>query len=107
MQSINSRYCLATLQPCMKGLLDLKTPLEGPEGHEMRVAIAAEARNIGLSIDKAIDLFKDQPDFNPETTRRHVEYIYSQGYYPYSCFTLRDKCSSLISPYCVKCPENG
>jgi hypothetical protein len=94
------------MRSCMKSLLASKTPLEGSEGHEMRVAIAAEAWNIGLSVDQTIELFKGQPDFNPETTRRHVEYIYSQGYYPYKCDTLREKCRSLISTYCIKCPEN-
>jgi hypothetical protein len=95
------------LRPCMKGLLELKTPLEGSEGNEMRVAIAAEAWNIGLKVDQAIELFKGQSDFNPEITRSHVEYIYTRGYYPYSCFALKEKCYSLISPYCVKCPENS
>jgi len=50
----------------------------GSEGHEMRVAIAAEARNVGYTIEQTIELFKDQPDFNPDITRKNVEYIYSQ-----------------------------
>ena len=39
----------------------------------MRVAIAAEAWNIGLPIERALQLFKDQPDFNIDVTRKKVE----------------------------------
>ena len=94
------------LRHCLKEILAAKIPLVGSEGHEMRVAIAAEAWNVGYTIEQTIELFKDQPDFNPDTTRKNVEYIYNNGYLPYSCSTLREKCGSLISPYCVKCPKN-
>ena len=94
------------LRPCLEEILAAKTPLEGSEGHEIRVAIAAEAWNVGYTIEQTIELFKDQPDFNLDITRNYVEYIYANGYLPYSCNTLRGKCNSLISPYCVKCPKN-
>ena len=94
------------IRHCLKGILAAKTSLEGSEGHEIRVAIAAEAWNVGYTIEQTIELFKDQPDFNPNTTRKNVEYIYTSCYRQYSCDTLVEKCSSLISPYCVKCPKS-
>jgi hypothetical protein len=94
------------LRHCLKEVLAARIPLVGSEGHEMRVAIAAEARNVGYTIEQTIELFKDQPDFNPDITRKNVEYIYASGYRQYSCDTLREKCSSLITPYCIKCPKN-
>ena len=93
------------LRQCLKEVLAAKIPLVGSEGNDMRVAIAAEARNVGYTIEQTIELFKDQPDFNLDITRNYVEYIYANGYLPYSCNTLRGKCNSLISPYCVKCPK--
>jgi hypothetical protein len=96
------------LRPCMKALLESSTLLEGSEGHIMRVAIAAEARNIGLTIEPAIELFRDQSDFKVEITRKHIDYIYREGYHPYSCSKLRDQCRSLVKPYCAGCTwSNG
>ena len=92
------------LRPCMQGVLANKTPLEGPEGHEMRVAIATEAWNIGLPIEKAIKLFRDQPDYNPEMTRKNVKDIYLRCYYLYECDTLKEKCGSIVMSYCHDCP---
>jgi hypothetical protein len=97
-------YTGGDLCPCMRGLLDDKIPLDGGDGHTMRVAIAAEARNIGLPVEAAIDLFKDQGDFNQDTTRRYVEDIYSRGYSRFSCKKLQDQCGLLVSPYCSTCP---
>jgi len=94
------------LRQCLKEVLAAKIPLVGSEGNDMRVAIAAEARNVGYTIEQTIELFKDQPDFNLDITRNYIEYIYANGYLPYSCNTLRGKCNSLISPRCVKCPKN-
>lgn len=95
------------LRHCMKNLLADKVSLNGGEGNDMRVAIAAEAYNIGLPIESTIDLFKDQPDFNRDISRRDVTYVYSRGYGRYSCQTLWDKCGSLVSPYCPTCPLSG
>ena len=68
-------YVGGNLRPCMKGLLQSTTLLEGFEGHTMRVAIAAEALNIGLTIEEAIELFKDQDDFKYEISRKQVKDI--------------------------------
>jgi hypothetical protein len=91
------------MRPCMQAVLHSKAPLEGPEGHAMRVAIASEAYNCGLTEDEAIELFKDLPDFNVEVTRKQIKYIYSKGYYSYSCNKLRDECSSFVRQYCNEC----
>jgi hypothetical protein len=96
----------SVLRPCMQGVLDAKTPLNGSEGNSMRVAIAAEALNIGLSIEQTIELFKDQPDFNIGITRKKVEDIYSRCYSRYKCETLQDQCGSLVSSYCSNCSDS-
>jgi DNA primase large subunit len=87
----------------MQGVLNVKIPLEGSEGHAMRVAIAVEAWNIGLSVEQAIELFKDQVDFDKGIARRHIIYVYARTYHPYSCDKLKEQCKSLVDPYCVKC----
>lgn len=92
-----------SFRPCISRILASKVALEGSEGHEMRVAIAAEARNIGLTEEQAVELFMNQPDFNREKSRRHISYIYSQGYRPYKCSTLKEKCPSLVLNYCAGC----
>jgi len=91
------------LRPCFQGILYAKTPMEGSEGHTMRLAIAAEARNIGLSIEETIKLFKNQLDFNEGITRRYVEDVYNRGYHPFSCEKLTEQCKSLVQPYCAGC----
>jgi hypothetical protein len=94
------------LRPCMRELLAAKTPLEGSEGHEMRVAIAVEAWNTGFTEDMAIELYKDQPDFNAGVSRTNVRDIYSRCYNPYLCEKLRDKCGSFVSSYCCNCASD-
>jgi DNA primase large subunit len=39
----------------------------------LRLAIAAEAWNIGMPIEKAVELFRPQDDFDPEISRAKVE----------------------------------
>jgi DNA primase large subunit len=91
------------MRPCVQAILHSKEPLKGSEGHTMRLAIASEAYNIGLTEDEAIKLFKDQPDFNVQVTRKNIEYVYSKGYNPYSCNKLRNECSSFVRQYCNEC----
>ncbi|MCJ7443469.1 MAG: hypothetical protein MUO26_02880 [Methanotrichaceae archaeon] len=93
------------LRPCMIAIIESGTQLNGPEGDNMRVAIAAEAWNTGMSIENAIELYKTQDDFDPEKTRSKLDYIYGR-YRPYRCETLRDQCHTLVSQYCQKCPRN-
>ena len=96
------------LRPCMQGVLNAKVPLEGHEGHAMRVAIAVEAWNIGLSVEQAIELFKDQADFDVAITRNNIEDVYGRAYHPYSCDKLKEQCKSLVDPYCADCTwSNG
>ncbi|MGD0954267.1 MAG: hypothetical protein ABR985_18070 [Methanotrichaceae archaeon] len=91
------------LRLCMRGALEAKVALEGSEGHEMRVAIATEAWNTGLTEGECIELFSVQPDFDKEVTRAKVKEIYARSYNPWNCDTLRDKCGSFVSPYCSDC----
>ena len=96
------------LRPCIQGVLNARVHLEGSEGHAMRVAIAVESWNIGLSVDKATELFKDQADFEAGITHNNIEYIYARAYRPYSCDKLKEQCKFLVDPYCRGCTwSNG
>jgi len=93
-------------RPCMKALIESGQQLDGAEGHDMRVAIATEAWHIGMPVEKAVELFRSQNDFDPETSRKKLDEIYARGYYPFACETLLDKSRSLVSSYCNSCPRN-
>lgn len=95
------------LRYCLLSVIAARISLEGAEGHEMRVAIASEAWNIGLSIDQAIEFFRHQPDFDAGVSRRKIEEIYSRCYRTYGCETLREKCGSFVSPYCPNCKSHA
>jgi hypothetical protein len=88
---------------CLKSILESGHPLEGPEGNEMRVVIGAEAKWSDLTLDDAVKLFQNVPDFDETITRNYLEYIYRGPYNRYRCDTILDKSSSIISPYCMKC----
>lgn len=90
----------------MRGLLNDGTSLDGGAGHMMRVAMAAEAWNMGLSIEEAIEMFRNQPDFDSGITREYVGDIYRRGYKRFSCRKLQDQCSSLVESYCASCPHS-
>ena len=89
--------------PCMRGLIEDKVPLEGSEGHEMRLAIAIKAGMMGLDAEFAANMFKDQRDFDFEYSLKKIKETWGYGYKPYSCETLRDKCCEIVKPYCGNC----
>ena len=91
-------------RPCFRGVIDSKVQLEGGEGHTMRVAIAAEALHCGLSEEETIDLFRNQDDFDEQTTSRNIRYIWNNNYRRYGCEKLQDQCSSFVKEYCEQCP---
>jgi DNA primase large subunit len=70
----------------------------------MRVAIAAEALRCGMSKEEAIDLFRNQDDFDEQTTIGYIRYILDNNYRRYGCEKLQDQCSSFVEGYCEKCP---
>jgi hypothetical protein len=90
--------------PCLQHLLDSHIQLLGGSGHAARTAIAIDAYHAGLSKEEAIDLFRHQEDFNLDYTAYQIESIYRKGLKPFSCSTLRDRCSDLVGSYCDTCP---
>jgi hypothetical protein len=90
-------------RPCLKAVLKSGHCLEGGKGHDMRVAIAAEAKCSGLSLDEAVKLFSHLPDFDEVTTRKHLESVYSSDHGRHRCDTILEKTGSIIAPYCLKC----
>jgi len=82
------RISNSKIRPCV--LEALKKPLEGEEGHLMRLAIAREFLNAGYSVDDVVSLFKSQGDFNERKTRYYVEYLKQHPSKPVRCKTIRE-----------------
>jgi DNA primase large subunit len=95
------------MRPCIRGVIDSKIQLDGGQGHAMRVAIAAEARHCGMSLEDTMDLFKVQHDFELLTTIKNINYIWDSEYKRYRCDKLQDQCGSFVKEYCDQCPLPG
>ena len=94
----------SNLDHCMIRTLAEGIPLEGSEGHELRLAIATKAANIGIPPEEAALLFKDQQDFDYEYSLKKCREPAKYGYSPWSCETLRAKCGNLVTRWCPTCP---
>jgi hypothetical protein len=103
-EQIAAVYPPGQFRPCIRGVINSKVQLEGGEGHTMRVAIAAEALHCGLSEEEAIDFFRNQDDFDEQTTIKNILYIWNNNYRRYGCEKLQDHCSSFVKEYCEQCP---
>jgi hypothetical protein len=92
------------LDYCMKKILENNLPLEGSEGHNLKVAIAVKAQAIGMQADVTAQLFQYQANYDYDISLSKVQKIWSYDYSPWSCSTLRDKCCHLVLRYCSSCP---
>lgn len=97
-------YSPGEMRPCIRGIIDSGAQLEGGEGHMMRVAIAAEALRCGLSEEQAVGLFRSQDDFDEQTTRENIQYIWDKRYKRFRCEKLQDVCGSIVKGCCEMCP---
>ncbi len=60
--------------PCIKRILaDASAGIH--LGHNARFALATFLVNVGLDVDKIVDIFRKQDNFNERLTRYHIEYI--------------------------------
>lgn len=66
----NRKPTFSKPRPCI--LEALKLQLTGPNGHLMRLAIAAEYKRLGLNDQEIINLFRTQSDFDFETCKTQV-----------------------------------
>jgi hypothetical protein len=101
--SVQSTTEYPKFRSCLTAILESGHRLEGAEGNEMRVVIGTEAKCSDLTLDDAVKLFQNLPDFNEAITRMYLEYIYRGPYKRYRCDKILDKAGSIISPYCRKC----
>ncbi|MGQ9743861.1 MAG: hypothetical protein ACUVQW_04515 [Candidatus Bathycorpusculaceae bacterium] len=86
------------VRPCVQAALE--KPLDGKNGHLMRLAIAREYLALGCSLDEIVELFRSQADFNPQKTRYYIEYARDNKYNPFKCATIRQL------GYCLpNCPQ--
>jgi len=76
------------IRPCI--LAALEKPLEGGNGHLMRLAIARECLAAGCSVDEIVPLFQNQLDFNPNKTRYYVEHAAKNPAKPFTCRKIRE-----------------
>jgi DNA primase large subunit len=76
------------VRPCILAALD--RPLEGGNGHLMRLAVAREFLNAGYNVDEIIPLFKNQSDFKLEKTRYYVEHAAKNPTKPFTCRKIRE-----------------
>jgi len=95
-----------SLDYCMQRALDDKVPLEGSEGHHLRLAMAIKAQYIGLTADEAARLFQNQKDYDHKFSLDKVQETWNYSYSPWPCETLRDRCGQLVTSYCPSCPFN-
>lgn len=73
--------------PCIKNILDNLT--KGVNlAHSARFALTSFLLNIGMEVDKIINLFNTSPDFKEDKTRYQVQHISSGKYIPPSCATM-------------------
>jgi hypothetical protein len=101
---VNSNPWSRDLDYCMNRALEDRVPLEGPEGHHLRLAIAIKAQKIGMMAEDAARLFKHQRDYSYDFSLAKVQETWRYDYSPWSCRTLKDKCGSLVKGYCSTCP---
>jgi len=103
------------IRPCFKHVREHCVPLDGSQGHMMRIAAAMELALADLSISSIVRWFNFLHDFDPDFTRRKVEELISYGYMDksvddygnlarrgFKCSTIQTKCAN----YCLmeQCP---
>jgi len=84
-------------RPCVEAAL--KQRLNDGSGHKMRLAIAAEFLNRGVSIPEVAQLFCSQDDYGDGSkSRYYVGDIARKGYKPFKCATIQ--ALGFCSPSC-------
>jgi len=89
------------IRPCL--LEAIEQQLTGGDGHQTRVAIAAEAIASGLEREEIIDLFRSQADFDYERSAYQVEFAINKQYKRWKCSTIKEMCGKYID--CANCPK--
>ncbi len=79
--------------PCMADILERARRGEHLSHHE-RFAIATFLLNLGVDVDRVVDVFRNMPDFNEKIARYQVEHLAGlrgsgKRYYTYSCEKMR------------------
>ena len=79
--------------PCMADILERARRGEHLSHHE-RFAIATFLLNLGMDIDRVVDVFRNMPDFNEKIARYQVEHLAGlrgsgKKYRTYSCEKMR------------------
>jgi len=79
--------------PCMADILERARRGEHLSHHE-RFAIATFLLNLGVDVDRVVDVFRNMPDFNEKITRYQVEHLAGlrgsgKRYRTYSCEKMK------------------
>lgn len=89
------------MRPCMKEAMNGEQgELRGDAGHHMRLALAAEMLNSGMSIEEAQEAFSQFDNYDPQITLEKLREISREGHRPWKCSTIKEKCGE----YAEDCP---
>ena len=81
-------------RPCIRAALEGRFgPLEGENGHLMRLAIARELLHAGHAAEQVVEMFRDRPaipDFKREKTAYYVKYLEAHPSKPVRCKRIRE-----------------
>ena len=82
------------VRPCIRAALEGRFgPLEGENGHLMRLAIARELLHAGHAAEQVVEMFRDSPaipDFKHEKTAYYVNYLKAHPSKPVRCVRIRE-----------------
>lgn len=71
---VDSKY----FPPCVRKILYELENAEVTVAHQPRFVIATFLANIGMSMEKALDVFRGQPNWNERRTRYYLEHAYGE-----------------------------
>jgi hypothetical protein len=76
------------MRPCISAAL--AKPLDGQNGHLMRLAIAIEYLHLGMKPSEIAAFFQSQSDYDYEKSLRFIEDARRRYYKPFKCRTIRE-----------------
>lgn len=95
----------AKVRPCIQAAL--KQPLDGGNGHLMRLAVAVEFLHADMKTEDVAKLFQAQPDFSLKRSFYFVRNAQKKRYKPFKCQTIRKLGFCLTNCKMTKKPSGG
>lgn len=102
-QAVESYRYTGEVRPCIKHMLKTNMQLRHEDGHKLRIAIASELLQSGLTVEDVIEAFTCQKDFSRNVTSYQVRSV--QGYNRATCDRIRWHARNLQSESGFKIDE--